>query len=111
MEGTISNLQSMNMFDSTILKEAPKYNLVLSDNSRYLEVEDLFVQKEHFSHIPTIKFDRTSNRSLIYNSYLDVNENRFKLMKEPEIWSKSKHVSRVSLSKGNKSVIVDSYYL
>ena len=75
-----------------------KYNLILSNKGRYLEVSSAICPSGATLHIPTIKFDKICKRDSFLCSGTDVNEQRFKFLKEPEIWTKIKRIPTVKIS-------------
>lgn len=74
----------------------PKYYLIVTDKTRYLEP----VSKIMESSKPIISFDKMITRDKFANSSLDVNENRFNLIKEPKIWTKSQHLAKFQFKFG-----------
>jgi hypothetical protein len=105
LETSYSNTSMLNktMFGRNKPIDPLKYNLVLTDKSRYLEIASATAPPSCTAHIPSIKFDRIIMRNSFLNASLDVNENRFKVHKVPENWSKNKRVPNISLNRGSKS--------
>lgn len=82
---------------------AAKYNLILSNKGRYLEVSSAVYPSEPVPHVPTINFDRLIKRDSFLNSGPNVNEHRFELLKEPEIWTKFKRIQTLKMKKNNSN--------
>lgn len=86
-----------------------KYNLVLTDKSRYLEISSLPCPSGTQNHIPGIKFDRIVKRESFLNSSADVHERRFELIKQPDIWTGTRRIRNIKIDQKGKDLKVENY--